>query len=295
VSAQARAGALLGPDSILCRRVSDPRAAAGGAGFALALQAAHPVVAAGTRDFSTFDADPWGRFFRTVDYVMLLGYGDRASVDELARRLREAHRAIRGVDGRGRRYSALDPAAYAWVHASIALAMIRGHQLMGTTLDADEREEFWSQWLELGDVLGVRRAELPATWREFDGYLTVMVDEVLEDNDVVQSLRARARFAVGGSPARWLPASLWGAAGVPLGRVLYFLGVGMLPPVLRGRFDFPWTPVHEAAFRAYCRASKASTPVLPRALRQAGPVVLRLRRREPGPFGVVNADARAAG
>jgi len=252
-------------------------------------------VAAGTRDHSAFGADPWGRFFRTVDYVMLLGYGDGPIVAELARRLRAAHRPIRGVDDQGRRYSALEPSAYAWVHASIAEAVIRGHDLMGTNLGPDEREEFWAQWLALGDVLGVRRDLLPRRWRDFGEYLAFMIDDTLEDNDVVQSLRVKARFAVGGSPVHWLPSSMWATAGIPLARLLYFLGVGMLPPVLRERFDFLWTPLHEAAFSAFCLASKGSTPMLPRHVRQPGLAVLRLRGTEHGPFGVVNDRALTAG
>ena len=122
-----------------------------------------------------------------------------------------------------------------------------------------------------------------------------MVDDVLEVNDVIRSLRAKSRFATGGTPFGWLPSPVWGMAGVPLGRLLYFLGVGMLPPVLRERFGYPWTPAHEVVFAAYCRASKASSPLLPRAIRQPGPAVLHLRRKERGPFGVVNEDVAGAG
>jgi uncharacterized protein (DUF2236 family) len=281
--------------SVLARRLSDPRAALGAAGYALALQAAHPVVAAGTRDHSDFMADPWGRFFRTVDYVMLLGYGDDAVRDALAMRLREAHRPIRGTDPQGRRYSALDPGAYAWVHATIADAIIRGHRLLGSTLDASECEAFWAEWLELGDVLGVRRAFLPATWAAFDAYRDEMIATTLEDNDVIQSLRRRSRVAVGGSPWRWIPSPLWALVGIPAARALYFVGLGMLQPELRERFGFSWSPAHQLAFDAYGRLSKVAGVVLPRWLLQPGLDVVVLRRREQGPFGVVNAEALAAG
>jgi uncharacterized protein (DUF2236 family) len=285
---------LPGPGSIVRRRITDPRVVAA-AGYALALQAAHPAVAAGVRDHSNFAADPWGRFFRTADYVIHLAYGDVETVTTLARKLRDAHRPIRGIDAHGNRYSALEPMAYAWVHATIAASIVHAHDHMGMTFRSDEREEFWSQWLVLGDVLGVRRSELPSTWSALDAYITHMIDTVLEDNDIIQSLRTKARYAVGGTPFRWLPDRAWAAAGVPLGRLLYFLGNGMLPPVLRDRFGFRWTPRHERAFAAYCAASKAATPLVPRLMRESGPLALRIRRREVGPFGIPNSEARVAG
>lgn len=280
------------PDSLLRRRISDPRAGAGAAGYALALQVAHPTIAAGVRDHSQFEADPWGRLFRTTDYVFLLGYGDPETVRTLSRNLRQMHRAIRGTDPDGRRYSALEPAAYAWVHATIGIAIIEAHDTMGTRFRAGEREQLWAEWLDLGDVLGVQRAHLPATWGEVDGYVTRMIDDVLEDNDVMQTVKRTARFPVGGSPLRWLPDRVWAVAAAPLGPALHFLGVGMLPPVLRQRLGLRWTRAHQAAFVVYCAASRATTPVLPRRVKQSGPFLLRLRRKETGPFGAPNGDAR---
>lgn len=256
------------------------------------MQVAHPAVAGGVRDHSDYAADPWGRFFRTADFVLLLGYGDDATVRNLSTNLRSMHRSIRGTDHHGHRYSALEPAAYAWVHATLGEAVVRAHDTMGTSFRTGEREEFWSDWLALGDVLGVDRRELPATWSGVRAYYDAMIQDVLEDNDVVQSLRATSRFAVGGSPFAWLPPRAWAAVGVPAAPVLRFLGTGMLPPILRHRFGYRWTPRHAAAFAAYCAASKASTPLLPRSFRQAGPLVYRFRRNELGPFGVPNRRQR---
>lgn len=282
------AALLPGARSILRRRVSDPRMLVGAAGYALTMQVAHPQVGAGVRDHSTYAADPWGRAFRTADYVFLLSYGDAATVEALARNLRVMHRPIRGTDHHGRRYRALEPSAYAWVHATIGESVVRGHDVMGTTFTVDQREEFWASWLSLGDVLGVRRGELPESWAAFQDYLADKIENVLEDNDVVQGLLRASHHAAGGSPFGWLPDGVFGVAGRPLGHALRFLGAGMLPPVLRERFGFRWTPAHQAAFAAYCAASKASTPVLPRALRQVGPLALRVRRGQVGPFGVTN-------
>jgi uncharacterized protein (DUF2236 family) len=274
---------LPGPRSMVRRRISDPRALLGAGGYALTLQVSHPSIAGGVRDHSTYATDPWGRAFRTADYLFLLSYGDAATVARLVDDLRAAHRKIRGVDHHGHRYSGLDPEAYAWVHATIGDAIVRGHAFLGTTFTPAQKEEFWAEWLDLGTVLGVRG--LPETWSGLRAYVREMIADVLEDNDVVQQLHDTSRFALGGSPFGWLPASVWGLVGVPAGPAMAFIGTGMLPALLRRRFGLAWSPAHQAAFAALCGASKASTPVLPRVVRQSGPLNLWLRRDEVGPFG----------
>src|SRR5665213_2706707 len=103
----------LGPDS-LTWHMGLPRTALLVAGRGLLLQVMHPVIGAGVRDFSTFTADPWGRLDRTLCSLQTQLFGGAEAVDE-ARRLRQLHRAIRGVGFSGEPYRALDPAAYAWV------------------------------------------------------------------------------------------------------------------------------------------------------------------------------------
>ena len=282
----------LGRDSIVRRRASDPRAGAGAAGYALTLQVGHPTIAAGVRDHSDYAADPWGRFFRTADFVLLLAYGNDATVRQLGADLRRQHGTIRGTAPDGARYSALEPSAYAWVHATLGIAIVRGHDAMGTTFTAAERDCFWDEWLLLGDVLQVRRSELPERWSGVDAYVQHMVDDVLVDNDVVQQVKSTANRVAGTPPFHWMPQRAWNVASRPAGPMLRFLGTGLLPGELRHRFGLRWTAKDERRFQAWCRASKASGHVLPRPLRQPAPLVTRLRRSEIGPFGVPNLGAR---
>jgi uncharacterized protein (DUF2236 family) len=284
---------LLPADSIVRRRASDPRIG-GAAGYALALQVGHPTIAAGVRDHSNYAADAWGRFFRTADFVLLLAYGDGPTVAKLAADLRAQHAAIRGTDLDGTRYSALEPSAYAWVHATLGIAIVQAHDHMGTRFTAEERERFWQEWLVLGDALHVQRSQLPAAWLDVDAYVQRMIDDVLVDNDVVQDVQAAAVRVRGTAPVRWLPTRLWEVTSRPAGPVLRVLGSGMLPPELRERFGVRWTARDERLFRAWCRASRASGRVLPRSVRQSAPVAFRVRRREIGPFGVPNRGARLA-
>src|SRR5947199_718087 len=111
------------PDSLLWRRAGDARVMVT-AGYALVLQVAHPTVAAGVREHSNYAVDPWGRLFRTLDYVHVMVYGGPRAAAETGRRLREMHRRIRGLAPDGRRYPAPEPEALAGVHAAPLEAIV---------------------------------------------------------------------------------------------------------------------------------------------------------------------------
>src|SRR4051794_36586952 len=61
---------------------------------ALLLQVAHPVVAAGVEQHSSFRQDPWGRLERTLSRVAAISHGPDPT--GAAADLRAAHRSIQG-------------------------------------------------------------------------------------------------------------------------------------------------------------------------------------------------------
>ncbi|MEY2398599.1 MAG: hypothetical protein QOJ00_1773 [Actinomycetota bacterium] len=271
--------------SIVRRRATDVRIF-GAAGYALALQVAHPTVAAGVREHSDYAVNPWGRFFGTVDFVNLLVYGKPEQAAIAAGNLREMHRRIRGTDLDGTKYSALDPTAYAWVHGTLAEGIVRGHHVFGTEFTRPEKEQFWCEWLELGALLGVRDRDLPDTWHGFEAYRDDMIDNVLVHNDVIEAVQRTSARATGGSPFPWLSPRVWGVAGRPLGKYGAFLARGTMGAKLRAKFEIPWSPRQQAAFARIAAAHRAARPVLVPPLRQAGPLALKIRSREiaAGPF-----------
>lgn len=271
--------------TIVQRRATDVRLF-GAAGYALCLQVAHPTIAAGVRDHSTYATDPWGRFVGTADFVNLVVYGRPEQVAAASTGLRAMHKRIRGTDPAGTRYSALEPGAYAWVHATLAEAIVKGHAIFGTRLTPDEKQAFWTEWIRLGTLMGVGRGDLPETWGGFQAYLRCMVDEVLVHNDVIDAVQAKAADATGGSPVPWIPPWMWGYAGRPLGRFGAFLARGTLGAELRDKFHVPWSARHEAQFRSIAAASRAAAPLMAPPLRHAGPLALQLRKHAiaKGPF-----------
>jgi uncharacterized protein (DUF2236 family) len=265
------------PSSITWQRAGDARVLLM-SGYALLLQVAHPTVGAGVSDHSSFLEDPWGRLLRTLDVAATLVYGGDDAARATGRALREMHRTIRGVDARGRAYDALEPEAYAWVHATLADGIVRGHARFGRPLDAGEREELWQDWLEIGAALGVGGHDLPPTWAGFEAYRNTMIAERLEHtaaaDDVLGALR---RPAAPPLPAPARPG--WWLARPPLTHTIGLATIGMLPPVLRERFGVRWSGRQELELRALGASLRAATPILPPGLRNMGPHYLGWRTR----------------
>jgi uncharacterized protein (DUF2236 family) len=294
---------VLGPDSLVWQRFDDIRMY-GGAGYALLLQVAHPTVGAGVRDHSTFELDPWGRLLRTVDYLMLITYGGREAA-AVGRRLREVHKSIKGTNPDGSHYHALEPEAYAWVHATLFEAAIVAHLRFIGPLSNAQIEQLYREYIPLGRLLGVRPGDLPEDWPSFCDSFETTVHDRLERHETVDRV-LRALTSPGPPPQ--LPAAVqrfWGLLRIPPAEALRIATVGLLPPVLRERFGAEWGRVSQTEFRAMGAASRALGPILPSRLRNMGPSYLEWRADEiaRGPLGPgangeapaqASAEARAA-
>lgn len=232
-----------GPGSLTWRCASDFRGIVL-APAALILQVAHPVVAAGVADHSTFPADPWLRLARTVRSVNRLVFAPDATAAAESHRLRRLHARIRGVDETGRPYRALEPGAYAWVHLTLVHLFVEVQRMLGRPLTAGEREQLYGEWRQVGRLLGLRERDLPADWNAFSGYFDHTVQHTLGDNQAVQSVLA----AVGSPPKPFalLPPAVWGLVADRAGSLSLLFTVGALPPPLRARIGLRWTAADAA-------------------------------------------------
>ena len=152
----------------------------------MVMQVAHPMVGAGVGEHSVFRTDPWGRLLHSWRSTLTLVYGGEAALAE-GRRLQEVHRAIRGVDDRGRRYWALHPRAYAWVHLILFERLVTMSRLFEPPLSDPQRRRLYAEMLDLGQVLQIRPAALPPTEADYWSYLDRTTDEVLENHPTVHA------------------------------------------------------------------------------------------------------------
>ncbi len=273
------------PGSALWRHSGDARLIGTGA-YAILLQVAHPTVGAGVTEHSDFRADPWGRLLRTLDYSYVMTYGGPDLAGEMGRRIREMHKQIKGVKPDGERYHALEPEAYAWVHATLADSIVRGSALLARPIPARELEDFWGSWRRGGRLIGVRESDLPETWAEFGDYFEQMagrLERTAAVGEVLESLEAPKR-----PPVPFLSERAWRLARIPAMRQTLLVTGGLLSPALRERFGIPWTRSRERQLRVLAAASRAATPLLPGSLRNVGPSYLRWRRE-----AIARGDAAA--
>ena len=237
----------------------------------------HPSIGAGVSQHSNFKEDPWGRLVRTLDYTSSMIYGGPELAWQVGRRVRAMHTRIEGVRPDGVRYHALDPEPYAWVHATLAESIVRGHRLFcSRALDPAEVERFWSEWRRLGRLVGVGEKDLPGSWGELLHYFDRMVERELCDTEAAQDVIAALR-APAPPPLPGMRDGVWRLVGWPWTRAGALATIGMLPPPLRERLGLRWSATKEIRFRALGRLSRASSPLMPPQARSFGPSYLRWR------------------
>jgi hypothetical protein len=156
---------------------------------ALTLQVAHPAVGAGVDEHSVFRTDPWGRGERSLRSLQLWVYGGDAAAEE-GRRLRELHKTIQGTDAHGRRYHALDPAYYSWVHATGFPVYQHALRYLARPLTGAQERKLYAEWLQVGRVLGIHDRDMPQTIEEFWPYYRKVLADELEATVVVRELIA---------------------------------------------------------------------------------------------------------
>jgi uncharacterized protein (DUF2236 family) len=234
------------------------------------------------RDYSDFERRPWNRLFGTLDYLLVLQYGGHDAA-AMGRRLREIHKRFKGVKPDGESYYALEPDAYAWVHATLLDAYVSGHAYFGRPMTRPQIEAFYREYKGLGRLVGVREDDLPPDWSGFRAYFDDVVANKLEHTESVD----RVLRAINGVAIPRVPEVLVRALRLPARRLLLVCGVGLLPEEVRERCEIRWTRREAREFRAIGAATRRMTPVMTKGMLISGPRQLRWRRRAiaRGPLG----------
>lgn len=251
------------------------------AGQVLVLQVAHPVVAAGVAEHSDYRADPWTRLGRTAGSLSIYVYGDADGARYEADRLRELHKHFTGMLADGRRYSALDARAYAWVHATLVKHPVDAQRFFGNGMSRVELDEYYAQMRGVGRMLGIPDKHLPPDWDAFERYYDDMV-ACFGPNETISTLFEE--IAEVRSPLRVLPERLWEPLRAGQARLQMFLIAATLPPGLRERLGLEWTDSRQRRFERLCAGLRVAGAVMPPRVRAAhvralGKLNVRLRRR----------------
>jgi uncharacterized protein (DUF2236 family) len=164
------------------------------------------------------------------------------------------------------------------VHATLLHGMTQTQRLFGKPIPPRRERVLYEEWARLALALGITERHIPEGPAEFRDYFDAMVRERLEFNDTVRLLIDLDHRPLP-PPPRWpMPGFAWSGLAIPSTTVLRKVGVGSLPPVLRERFELPWTASDERRFRHFARTMRMSDSVMIDRLRYS-PIASRAMRR----------------
>jgi uncharacterized protein (DUF2236 family) len=152
-----------GPQSMMWKVNKEITVLFGGA-RALLMHAAHPLIAAGARQTSFYQRDPWKRLIRTLSLQNSLTFGTKQEADESANRINKLHEVIKGKDEvSGGIYDALDHEQLLWVHACLQISSIYFYELTVKKLTDEEKNQYHLENIKAAEMCLVDRSIIPET------------------------------------------------------------------------------------------------------------------------------------
>lgn len=259
---------------------------------AFVLQSAHPVIDAAVGKDKKYKVDPWGRAKNSTKLLWPVVYARPQKAIDMGIALRELHREIKGVDKNGKRYFALDPEAYSWVHYTGFDATLRMYEYFDKPVTTEQRQRLFQEWLQLGKMLGVDKRQLPENETEYWEHFNDIIENRLIYGEVIQDLLDPNHYQNYPRPdnMKYLPKALWKAMMWLPGRFFHKLSIATLPRNFRERFDIPFSKADERLFILFAKLVKVVYPLLPEAMRYI-PLAQRARkdaRQHPAAYRLDN-------
>ena len=152
-----------GPNSIMWKVNKEITVLFGGA-RALLMHAAHPLIAAGARQTSFYQRDPWKRLIRTLSLQNSVTFGTKEEADESALRINKLHEVIKGEDEiTGKIYDALDNEQLLWVHACLQLSSIYFYEKTVKKLSEQEKNQYHVENMLAAEKVLIDKSYIPKT------------------------------------------------------------------------------------------------------------------------------------
>ncbi len=184
-----------GPHSMMWKINKEITVLFGGA-RALLMHAAHPLIAAGARQTSFYQRDPWKRLIRTLSLQNSVTFGTKEEADDSAHRINKLHEVIKGKDEiTGNIYDALDHEQLLWVHACLQISSIYFYEKTVKKLTDEEKDQYHEENTLAAEMVLVDTSKMPKTHEELknwvilksrqDGYL-IMTDVAKDVYEIIR-------------------------------------------------------------------------------------------------------------
>lgn len=248
---------LYGPGSVTWRVNADPAMLLAGL-RALLLQTVHPLAMAGVAQHSDFQEDPWGRLFRTADYVRTTSFGTTEEARRAAGVVKGIHHRLAGIEPEsGRPYRVNDPDLLRWVHCCQVESFLTTTTRCGLKLSRAEQDRYYAEQVRNAELIGAGSA--PASVAEMAEYFR----DIRPELTVTKAARDAARFVLFpplpkkvelGTPAR------------PAWTLIASTAAAMLPRWTRRMYGFPGLPTTDATATLTGRAIRRGLLTIPESL-----------------------------
>ncbi len=150
-----------GPNSMMWKINKEITVLFGGA-RALLMHAAHPLIAAGARQTSFYQRDPWKRLIRTLSLQNSVTFGTIEEANDSATRINRLHEVIKGEDPiTGGYYDALDHEQLLWVHACLQLSSIYFYEKTVKKLTENEKNQYHKENMLAAKLVLINIEDMP--------------------------------------------------------------------------------------------------------------------------------------
>ena len=250
-----------GPQSMMWKVNKEITVLFGGA-RALLMHAAHPLIAAGARQTSFYQRDPWKRLIRTLSLQNSLTFGTKQEADESANRINKLHEVIKGKDEvSGGIYDALDHEQLLWVHACLQISSIYFYELTVKKLTDDEKNQYHLENIKAAEMCLVDRNMIPNT---HDGLKEWVIQksrqkDYLMTTDVAEDVKD----IIGGGP---VPGHI-----KPIWPFIAFTAFNTLPPEFKKIYGIKESKTKNLILAFNLKFLKITRPFLPPFFRLIAP------------------------
>jgi uncharacterized protein (DUF2236 family) len=231
---------------------------------AILLQLAHPLIAAGVANHSTFRGSGLAalrRLHHTVRAMRVLTFGDAARAERVLTDIRAIHSRVHGALAEavgpfpaGTRYSAEDPDLLLWVHATLLESLPLIYSRLVAPLSTGDLDAYCEETAWVAVALGARDAAVPRTWLALTAYL--------------ESVNASGVLTVG-AQARMLSHAVLHPR-LPMARPMLALTraitLGTLPAPVRRQYGYAWGEKDNERLSHLMRRLRAARRAAPRVL-----------------------------
>jgi uncharacterized protein (DUF2236 family) len=250
-----------GPNSMMWKVNKEITVLFGGA-RALLMHAAHPLIAAGARQTSFYQRDPWKRLIRTLSLQNSVTFGTKEEADESAHRINKLHEVIRGEDEiTGGNYDALDHEQLLWVHACLQISSIYFYEKTVKKLTEKEKNQYHEENSIAAKMVLVDHKSMPKTHEELKNWVIKKSRE--KDYLVLTDVAIDVADIISGGP---VPRHI-----KPIWPFIAFTAFNTLPPEFKRIYGIKETKYKTALLNFNLYLLKYTRPFLPPFFRLIAP------------------------